>query len=46
LRAVYRLYDKGENFRSVISKDTGHEYLSEMKAEIVDWFERHLPIKK
>jgi hypothetical protein len=46
LGAVYRLCGKGENFRSVIYKDTGHEYLPEMKAEMLQWFERHLPVGK
>jgi dienelactone hydrolase len=46
LAAVYRLYGKGENFRSVLYKDTGHEYLPEMKDEMVRWFERHLPAGK
>jgi len=27
----------------VIYKDTGHEYLPEMKAETIAWFERYLP---
>jgi dienelactone hydrolase len=42
LQAVYRLYDKPENFRSVIYSNTGHEYLPEMRTEMVGWFERHL----
>ena len=46
LSDVYRLYGKPENFRSVIYKDTGHEYLPEMKDEMVQWFERHLPVSK
>jgi dienelactone hydrolase len=46
LGSLYRLYGKSDNFRSVIYKDTGHEYLPEMKIEMVDWFERHLPVKK
>ena len=46
LAALYRLYGKGDHFRSVIYKDTGHEYLPEMKQEMVEWFERHLPVKK
>lgn len=46
LGAVYRLHGKGENFRSVLYKDTGHEYLPEMKDEMVRWFERHLPVTK
>ena len=46
LGAVYRLYGKPENFRSVIYKNTGHEYLPEMRTEMVAWFERHLPAAK
>ena len=46
LAALYRLYGKGDHFRSVIYKDTGHEYLPEMKQKMVEWFERHLPVKK
>jgi dienelactone hydrolase len=46
LGALYRLYGKGENFRSVIYKDTGHEYLPEMRDQMVAWFEKHLPVKK
>jgi dienelactone hydrolase len=42
LAAVYRLYNKPENFRSVIYKDTGHEYLPEMRTEMVAWFQKHL----
>ena len=41
LDAVYRLYGKPENFRSVLYKNTGHEYLPEMRAEMVAWFEKH-----
>jgi hypothetical protein len=46
LGAVYRLHGKPENFRSVIYKGTGHEYLPEMKAEMAEWFGRHLPAGK
>jgi dienelactone hydrolase len=42
LSAVYRLYGKPENFRSVIYRNTGHEYLPEMRVEMVAWFEKHL----
>lgn len=42
LDAVYRLYGKPENFRSVLYRDTGHEYLPEMRTEMVAWFEKHL----
>jgi dienelactone hydrolase len=43
LGAVYRLHGKGDNFRSVVYKDTGHEYLPEMKDEMAAWFAKHLP---
>jgi dienelactone hydrolase len=46
LAAVYGLYGKGENFRSVLYRNTAHEYLPEMKDEMVTWFERHLPVPK
>lgn len=42
LDAVYRLHGKPENFRSVLYKDTGHEYLPEMREEMVAWFAKHL----
>jgi hypothetical protein len=45
LGSVYRLHGKEDAFRSVIYKDTGHEYLPEMKDEMVRWFEKHLPVK-
>jgi len=46
LAAVYGLCGKGEQFRSIVYKDTGHEYLPEMKDEMVHWFERYLPVAK
>lgn len=39
---VYKLYGKPENFRSVLYQDTGHEYLPEMRREMIDWFVKHL----
>lgn len=42
LDAVYRLYGHPENFRSVLYKKTGHEYLPEMRTEMVAWFQKHL----
>lgn len=42
LAAIYRLYGKPENFRSVIYQHTGHEYLPEMRSEMVAWFQKHL----
>jgi dienelactone hydrolase len=44
--AVYRLYNQPDNFRSVLYKETGHEYLPEMRVEMVNWFEKHLPVKQ
>jgi dienelactone hydrolase len=46
LGAVYRLHGKPDHFRSVIYKNTGHEYLPEMKAEMTAWFERYLPVTR
>ncbi len=43
---LYRLHGKPDAFRSVVYKDTGHEYLPEMKQEMVEWFEKHLPLRK
>jgi hypothetical protein len=44
LGEVYRLYGKPERFRSVVYRNTGHEYLPEMKEEMLRWFERFLPV--
>jgi dienelactone hydrolase len=46
LAAVYSLYGKGDHFRSVLYRGTGHEYLPEMKDEMAAWFERYLPVTK
>jgi dienelactone hydrolase len=46
LATVYSLHGKADNFRSVVYRNTGHEYLPEMKDEMVQWFDRHLPVKK
>lgn len=43
--AVYQLYGQPERFRSVLYKNTGHEYLPEMRTAMVEWFERYLPVK-
>ena len=43
---VYALYGKPENFRSVLYKNTGHEYLPEMHEEMIEWFKRALPVGK
>lgn len=39
---VYKLYGKPENFRSVMYLNTGHEYLPEMRTEMVEWFVKKL----
>jgi dienelactone hydrolase len=41
--AVYKLYGKPDAFRSVLYKNTGHEYLTEMRQEMSDWFAGNLP---
>jgi dienelactone hydrolase len=41
--AVYQLYGKPEAFRSVIYAKTGHEYLPEMRHEMIAWFRKALP---
>src|SRR5262249_13552449 len=46
LAQVYRLHDHADRFRSVVYQNTGHEYLPEMKNEMLAWFERHLPAMK
>jgi dienelactone hydrolase len=42
LADVYKLYGKPEHFRSVVYAKTGHEYLPEMREEMVAWFGKHL----
>ena len=41
---VYALHGHPGHFRSVVYEKTGHEYLPEMKAEMLAWFEEHLPV--
>ncbi|MEO8764497.1 MAG: alpha/beta hydrolase family protein [Ginsengibacter sp.] len=42
LNAVYSLYTKNENFKSIIYPNTGHVYTDDMKNEMVDWFDKYL----
>lgn len=42
LGQVYQMYGQPENFRSVLYQNTGHEYLPEMRTEMVAWFVKHL----
>jgi dienelactone hydrolase len=46
LASVYRLYGKPEAFRSVLYKNTGHEYLPEMREEMIQWFQSTLPVEE
>jgi hypothetical protein len=42
LNTVYSLYNKNDNFRSIIYKNTGHVFTDEMKTEMLDWFNKKL----
>lgn len=42
LGTVYDLYGSEANFRSVVYANTAHEYLPEMRAAMLGWFETHL----
>lgn len=42
LAKVYELHGEPENFRSILYRNTGHEYLPEMRHEMVAWFQKHL----
>jgi dienelactone hydrolase len=44
--AVYRLYGQPDHFQSVLYKDTGHEYLPDMRLRMARWFEEHLPVNR
>lgn len=42
LKCVYSLYDKEENFNSIVYEKTGHVFTDEMKIEMINWFVKHL----
>lgn len=42
LDEVYSLYDKKEQFKSIIYENTGHVYTNEMKVEMLKWFDKYL----
>jgi dienelactone hydrolase len=42
LNDAYTLYNKPENFVSIIYENTGHVYTDEMKMEMLNWFKIHL----
>jgi dienelactone hydrolase len=42
LREVYGLYDQPDHFESIIYENTGHVYTDEMKARMLEWFDRYL----
>ena len=46
IAAVYQLHGQPEAFRSVLYKKTGHEYLPEMRDEMLHWFQRTLPLDR
>jgi dienelactone hydrolase len=46
LAEVYRLHGKSDNFVSILYKNTGHEYLPEMRTAMAEWFERHLAAER
>lgn len=43
LATSYRPHGKPKNFRGILYKDTGPEYLPVMRHEMVTGFEKHLP---
>lgn len=46
LAEVYRLHGRKDSFHSVVYRDTGHEYLPEMRQRMAEWFDRQLAEKK
>ena len=42
LAAVYQLHGRPDHFQSILYKNTGHEYLPEMRTAMAEWFSRHL----
>ncbi|GAC1452190.1 MAG: hypothetical protein NVSMB9_37190 [Isosphaeraceae bacterium] len=46
LATVYHALGAPADFRSAIYEKTGHEYLPEMKQEMLAWLENYLPVKK
>jgi|GEM_PF-316070 dienelactone hydrolase len=44
LQQMYSLYEKADAFHSVVYRNTAHEYLPEMQAAMLQWFQRHLPV--
>ena len=45
LAEVYALHNEPAKFQSILYRNTGHEYLPEMRREMVAWFEKHLEAK-
>lgn len=42
LDTVYSLYNKKDNFKSIIYPNTGHIYTDDMKMEMLKWFQKYL----
>lgn len=45
LGRVYALHGEPSKFRSILYRNTGHEYLPEMRREMVAWFVKHMAVK-
>lgn len=46
LGQVYQLHGKCAQFKSIVYANTAHEYLPEMQAAMLAWFEKHLPVPR
>ena len=42
LQTLFSLYEKNENFKSIVYENTGHVFTDEMKIEMVNWFKKYL----
>jgi hypothetical protein len=42
LNRFYKLYGRPDAFHSVVYPETGHVYTDDMKAKMVEWFDRYL----
>lgn len=46
LGKIYGLYNAPEKFRNVLYSNTVISICPKMKAEMVNWFETHLPVQE
>ena len=42
LNQFYKVHRKPEAFKSIVYPETGHVYNDDMKAKMIEWFERYL----